>query len=58
MQIIESCLGCVECLVDLANLAVGAVDVIMPMLSGEGMSMIGDLLEGGMSMIGSFTGEK
>ena len=46
MQIIESCLGCCGCLVDLANLAVGAVDVIMPMLSGEGMSMIGGLAGG------------
>jgi hypothetical protein len=36
------------CLVDLANLAVGAVDVIMPMLTGggEGMSMIGGLAGG------------
>ena len=58
MQIIETCLGCFGCLIDLANLAVNAVGVAMLMLSGEGMSTIGDLLNGVMSMIGSFIGKK
>jgi hypothetical protein len=44
------------CIMNAANLIVGIVGCVMPMLGGEGMSMIGDLLKRGMSMIGGLAG--